>query len=234
MVRHPTRKRFELQSWIQLSPYENCHAQRARGKPENEDFLLARRHPGGGDRFICILADGQGGQSNGALAARVACESAWSRAIEASFDTLLAPRAWEAELFAVDQAVCRTGGFTTLIALAVDPDSVAGASSGDSKVFFLGHESGSEIEEWTSRQRKNPPVGSGEAVFASFAANTTGGGRMLIVSDGVWKYCGYEAIRSALQVADLADAPALLKSATPRRSGASLPDDFSVIAVEVE
>ncbi|HSI61954.1 MAG TPA: hypothetical protein VLE43_02515 [Candidatus Saccharimonadia bacterium] len=206
------------------------------GKAVNEDFLIARRHPSGGERYVCLLADGQGGRTNGALAARTACETAWSRATEHSFESLLQPSTWSTLLYAADNAVCGTEGYTTLVALALDGTTALGASCGDSKVFFVKkwQDAGeAQIEEWTSRQRKNPPVGSGEAVFEPFASDLTEDGRILVLSDGVWKYCGVEAIRAAFQMPDFADAPGWLRSATLKRAGTSLPDDFSVIAVEV-
>jgi serine/threonine protein phosphatase PrpC len=42
------------------------------GKERNEDFLIAFKHPSGGNRYVCILADGQGGRANGAEAAQTA------------------------------------------------------------------------------------------------------------------------------------------------------------------
>lgn len=205
------------------------------GKEVNEDFVLARRHPSGGERYVCVLADGQGGRSNGALAARSACEVVWARAKEHPFDALRQPSTFSTLMYAADNAACRTGGFTTLVALALDGSTVVGSSCGDSKVFFARKPDGSgelEIIEWTARQQKNPPVGSGEALFAPFSYTGVDGGRILMLSDGVWKYCGFEAIRAAFELPSFADAPSLLRAATLKRSGSSLPDDFSVIAVE--
>jgi serine/threonine protein phosphatase PrpC len=205
------------------------------GKEVNEDFVLARRHPSGGDRYVCVLADGQGGRSNGALAARTACEIVWARAMEHPFDSLLRHSSFSTLMYAADNAVCRTEGYTTLVALALDETSVVGASSGDSKVFFARKSNGSgelEIVEWTARQQKNPPVGSGEAMFTPFSCAEVDEGRILMLSDGVWKYCGFEAIRAAFELASFADAASVLKAATLKRSGSSLPDDFSVIAIE--
>jgi hypothetical protein len=207
------------------------------GKEVNEDFLMTHRHPSGGERYVCLLADGQGGRSNGAAAARAACETALARALEHPFESLLRPSTWTTILHATDNAVCRTEGYTTLVALALDGTVAMGASCGDSKVFFVKNwqDAGeAEIAEWTSRQRKNPPVGSGEAVFEPFACDLTEGSRILVLSDGVWKYCGFDAIRVAFQMPDFADAPVWLKSATLKRVGTSLPDDFSVIAIDVE
>lgn len=211
------------------------------GKEVNEDFVFARRLPSGGDRYVCILADGQGGRANGALAARAACEAVWARALEHPFDALLQPSMWTILLYAADQAVCRTGGYTALVALAVDGSFVVGASCGDAKVFFsqkngtaplLRAARALEVTEWTARQQKNPPVGSGDAVFVPFSSNELGGGRILMLSDGVWKYCGFDAIRSAFGMPVFQESSTVLRAATVKRAGVNLPDDFSVIAVE--
>ncbi|QIF01298.1 hypothetical protein [Roseimicrobium sp. ORNL1] len=58
-------------------------------------------------------------------------------------------------------------------------------------------------------------------------------GRILILSDGVWKYCGFEAIKAAFEMSSFVDAASFLRAATQKRAGSGLPDDFSVIAVEL-
>jgi len=206
------------------------------GKVVNEDFVFARRHPSGGERYVCVLADGQGGRSNGALAARTACETVWARSMEHPFDSLLQPSIFSTLMYAADNAVCRTEGYTTLAALALDGSTVLGASCGDSKVFFAPGQGGGdewEIIEWTAKQRKNPPVGSGEAMFTPFSHSDVSGGRILMLSDGVWKYCGFDAIKTCFEMASFADAASTLRAATLKRAGLSLPDDFSVIAVDL-
>jgi hypothetical protein len=210
----------------------STHSEPSAGH-DNEDFVIARRHPSGGDRFVCALADGQGGQSNGAQASRAACESLWKLASQRSFDELLSVESWTGLLFAVDSAAASTGGFTTLAALALDAGSALCASCGDSKVYFAAQDTKSRIVEWTERQHKNPPVGSGEAFFRTQSWNIVGWGRVLMLSDGVWKYCGYEAIQAAFALPDFSGAAQLLKAKTLARTGTSLPDDFSVIAIDV-
>jgi serine/threonine protein phosphatase PrpC len=203
------------------------------GKLLNEDYLIARRHPQSSDGYICLLADGQGGQSNGALAAKAACETAWRLASESSFDSLLNISGWQEILAQADLAALTTGGFTTLIAIALNHDLASGASSGDCKAYFTQPNQNHDLTEWTRHQRRNPPVGSGEADFVPFLAHSIANGRLLIVSDGVWKYCGYEALRSATQTPDPASAITLLRTAVLQNSGSNLPDDFTVIAITI-
>ena len=110
----------------------------AGGKIANEDYLISRRHPASDSIYICLLADGQGGRANGALAARTACEAAWNFVVSLSRDQLFDDGTWIRVLEHADRETVQTGGCTTLIALAVDHGRVAGASCGDSKVFFDG------------------------------------------------------------------------------------------------
>jgi PPM family protein phosphatase len=202
------------------------------GKPENEDYIIARRHPRSWETYICLLADGQGGRPNGATAAKVACEKAWSLASELPSESLLNSASWNDILKSVDVAVSSTGGFTTLIAVVVTRDCVSGASVGDSKLYFKGPAS-NEIEDWTNRQRKNPPVGSTSADFTSFSHSNLRHGRILIVSDGAWKYAGYEALKSSFEK-PVGEVASHIKTAIFSRGGSALPDDLSTIAIDFD
>lgn len=204
----------------------------AGGKPVNEDFILARRHPMDESIWICCIADGQGGRSNGASAAKMACEAFFQSARAVFPAELFKDRTIPGLLSLVDGRVSITGGFTTLAVLVLDRDSASGASSGDSKIFTrdqLGN-----VAEITASQRKNPPVGSGDAVFEPFMAHAIGGSRVLMVTDGVWKYAGFENIRRALESPEVEQVPELLRRETLARSGSSLPDDFSIIAIQID
>lgn len=203
----------------------------AGGKPVNEDFILLRRHPASHDSYLCFLADGQGGRSHGAEASRKACEAAWELASGLSVEHLREGLRWVSILQQVDAQVGSTGGYTTLIALIVGPGFAVGASSGDSKIYYAKSGPVTDLTEWTSQQRKNPPVGSGGADFVPFEFENLTGGRVLIASDGVWKYCGYEALRKSFE-SPIAEVSQALKQAIFQRSGPHLPDDFSVLVVD--
>ncbi len=202
------------------------------GKVHNEDYVLSRRHPADSSVFICVLADGQGGRSNGAEAAKTACESVWNEASGLPPRSLFEGETWLRIMDTADRAAALTGGFTTLVAVAINRDSASGASSGDSKAFFKpGGEH--ELSEWTAHQRKNPPIGSESADAVPFVFQTIAGGRLLMSSDGLWKYCGYEALRAAfdLPIDSMTDH---FRTAILGRSGSSLPDDLSLIAVDFD
>lgn len=204
----------------------------AGGKVLNEDYIIARRHPSASDTYLCLLADGQGGRAHGALAARTACESAWTHAINQPVHALFEDGTWLNILQHADQETSLTTGFTTIIGLAVTRDFVAGASSGDSKVFFK-HPSRIDLDEWTAHQLKNPPVGSQSADFVPFMCHAIGNGRFMLLSDGVWKYCGYDALKQSFELpaSSVADH---LRKAVLSRAGSTLPDDFSIITVDIQ
>lgn len=196
------------------------------GHPLNEDYVLARVHPAEADLVICLLADGMGGRANGAAAARATCEAAWRAASALRPQALRDPAAWRSVLAAGDRAAVEAQGFTTLLGLAADRAQVCGGSCGDSKAFSL---AGSEWVEWTAHQRKHPPVGSGAAVFETFAGPRHG--RVLLVSDGVWKYSGQEALRRSFTLGAGSEVIDSLRRAALLPAG-GLPDVFSLIALE--
>jgi serine/threonine protein phosphatase PrpC len=209
----------------------HCRSE-AGGKNESEDFVFTRRHPGAVDTYICVLADGQGGRANGAAAAKTACESVWQIASQHPQNTLFSGDAWLEILRKVDQQVVETGGYTTVVAVAISRHGAAGASSGDSKAYFK-MPLQKEATEWTARQRKNPPVGSGSADFVPFAHQGIGGGRLLIVSDGAWKYCSYESLVESFDLSSDASIERIRQSVI-QRNGSTLPDDFSAVVINVE
>lgn len=53
---------------------------------------------------------------------------------------------------------------------------------------------GDRIDELTRGQRKNPPVGSGESPAVFFEASLAPSSRLLVMTDGVWKYVGWERL----------------------------------------
>jgi PPM family protein phosphatase len=201
-------------------------------KPSNEDYVIARAHPLSDKGYVCLLADGQGGRDNGAAASRAACEAVWSYAAGLPFKQLFHRGEWLRILRQADQDVSRTGGFTTLIALAVYSTHAAGASNGDSKTLFMRRRESFEVIEWTQKQRKNPPVGSGAADFQPFSYRTKSGDRILMLSDGAWKYCGADTLRLAFHY-PAAEVSYLLKRSV-LKSRPTLPDDFSVLVIDAD
>ena len=201
------------------------------GHRVNEDAFVARPHTTDQDSWLICLADGQGGRAGGAQASQLACKTAADLAVKAPADDLVESSVWQSILAKADATVAAdpAAGCTTLIGLGVRSDQIAGASSGDSAAVLF---SNGTAQELTARQFKNPPVGSGEATFIPFEARPVRPWQLLVMSDGVWKYAGWDKIRD---LAASTTGPELLtqlqEAARLRRTGA-FPDDFTVILIE--
>jgi hypothetical protein len=165
----------------------------------NEDAFSVGSHPEDARWTMCFLADGQGGQVGGARAARLACESAMTSCLKRSPPSLGVVSTWLSLLAEVDREVTRDpeAGFTTLIAFCLTPTHLLGASHGDS-ALWIANADGS-VEDLTTHQIKNPPVGSGAAAFVPFARTLPRMWTTLAMSDGLWKYAGSAAIASAIR-----------------------------------
>jgi hypothetical protein len=120
-------------------------------------------------------------------------------------------------------------GFTTLVGLCVYRGRVVGASCGDSAALLV---SGGKARELTAGQQKNPPVGSGTAVAVPFAAAVAEPWRVLAMSDGVWKYAGWDRVA---EIAGRAPGPLViteLQAAARLRGSGRFQDDFTVVVLE--
>ena len=194
----------------------------AGGHAVSEDAFEVHRHPSDPDCWLCFLADGQGGQSGGAEAARIACRVASGAAFQLSPQQLSEPSMWITLLKQADAAVCADpdAGFTTLIGLCITGDALHGALSGDGAVLVVSE--GGVPRQATADQLKNPPVGSGAARFVPFSASLAGRWSVLAMSDGVWKYVGWERIFEAVATHRGPSLVAALQGAARlRRSGNS-------------
>src|SRR5439155_3667592 len=159
---------------------------------ENEDSFIVRPHPNDANCLLCAVADGVGGQSLGGPAARLACQACMDRASRTALDRLASPTSWADIVRQTDHAVAgdRSAGLTTLIGLSVSGKRVDGASVGDSAAVIL--ELGKPMRLLTEHQRKDPPVGSGGAIGTGFSCEMIAPWKLLVMTDGVWKYAGWE------------------------------------------
>jgi hypothetical protein len=204
---------------------------RAGGHADNEDAFAVLPHPGAPDLLLCAVADGQGGQPGGGPAARLACSATIEAASRARPADLLRPETWADLLGEADRAVARddAAGYTTLVALCVQGDALCGASSGDSGAAVVSAGQAGVI--LTARQVKNPPGGSGAALFVPFACRLLSPWTVLALTDGVWKYTGWEAVLSAAGLPSPAEViDELLRRATLPGSG-GLQDDFTLVVL---
>jgi serine/threonine protein phosphatase PrpC len=205
----------------------------AGGHPTNEDAFALHPLPNRDGR-VAALADGQGGRAGGKRAAQLACEAAGRYAAALAADRPLDGTLWTEILAAADTAVTADpdAGFTTLVGLSVEGDSVAGASCGDSAAVAVCAARAPKV--LTSRQFKNPPVGSGAADFVPFELKLDAPWRLLVMSDGVWKYASWDRVWDC--AAQLAGEELIeeLKAAARLPLTGEFPDDFTVVLVESE
>lgn len=194
----------------------------------NEDLVRVARHASGA--MLCILADGMGGQFGGARAAAVAVEKSIESALALSANDLRREAHWvQVASVADDTAEADIeAGFTTLIALCIDEDTVCGASCGDSAVLLMNSDKPILL---TENQRKNPPVGSGDAQPTSFSQKLKAQWKLLVMSDGVWKFVGRDSIIKTCHTANGTDLILSLRESAAGQSG-KLPDDFSMALFE--
>ena len=203
----------------------------AGGHPTNEDSFAIEYHPEDSNCLVGVVADGQGGRAGAYAAAQIACRTTLETALSYSARQLVRPGTWPAILGAADRAVHDSpeAGFTTLVAACIMKTQVCGASSGDSAAIAVSGRN--SHEQLTSKQIKNPPVGSGLAVFVPFASRLVAPWLVVLMSDGVWKFAGWDMIDS---IVTRQHGDAMMESL---RASARLPgsegyqDDFTVLAV---
>ncbi len=200
--------------------------------PTNEDAFEIIQHPSEPSCWIGALADGQGGQSGGGEAARLACRVIMEAISAQRIASVAVAATWIDALRRADERVCadRIAGYTTLIGFAVAGGHVIGASNGDS-ALWLRCQDGS-IVDVTEHQAKNPPIGSGFARPTPFAAKLSSSWAILAMSDGVWKAVGRgRVVELLVQCRGQALIDALLTEARLPWSG-GLGDDFTAVMLE--
>jgi hypothetical protein len=197
----------------------------AGGHPENEDAFVVRQLSGEPEELLVCVADGQGGRAGGAKAARLACDTV------ANFPEL---RALTRAFIRADAAVTADpdAGLTTLAGFILSGDTLRGVSSGDSAVLAV---SGLiDVKELTAQQFKNPPVGSGEAVFVPFEVELVRPWKVLAMTDGVWKYAGWSRIDDLATTLSGEKLLAALQAAARLPRTGQFQDDFTVVLVEAD
>jgi serine/threonine protein phosphatase PrpC len=117
----------------------------------------------------------------------------------------------------------KIGQATAVIAIIID-GQVWGASVGDSGAWLI---SSSGIVDLTQNQKRKPFLGSSNAVPIGFGPQVCEN-RLLLGSDGLFKYVADERIRDLSSSLPLAHAAAALVDSARLPSGA-LQDDVAVI-----
>ena len=204
----------------------------AGGHPVNEDAFVLRPLWHDPDCWLVCVADGQGGRAGGASAAQLACRTV----SETMGNSVSTP--WNEIAALADVAVTANpaAGFTTLVALTVDESSgvqaVTGVSCGDSAALAVWGDGLMRV--LTSRQFKNPPVGSGDATFVPFERELTRPWRVLVMSDGVWKYAGWDRVWASAARLSGEELLADLQVAARLKITGEFQDDFTIVLLESE
>jgi serine/threonine protein phosphatase PrpC len=178
---------------------------------------------------FAVLADGAGGMAGAAEAAEtvITIASQWDPCdVLASCGGGAASRL---EAMDMDHALARAahGGQCTAVVVALDGESVAGASVGDSAAWMVGE----DLVNLTASQHRKPLVGSGRAVAVPFVADLSGR-RVLVASDGLWKYAHAARVREIATIEDSEDAATRLLELVRLPSG-KLQDDVSIALLAV-
>ena len=202
------------------------------GHATNEDAFTIEPHPRDSSCYVCAVADGQGGRAGGRDASQIACLATIETALSYSPKQLARPKSWPTILRAADDAVRDSpdAGFTTLVAACITPSMVCGASSGDSAAIVL--TAGNDYQQLTQNQIKNPPVGSGVAEFITFTSPLVAPWLVLLMSDGVHKYAGWNTIASVITQNDGQAIIDSLKLSARLPGSGEFQDDFTVLAVQ--
>jgi serine/threonine protein phosphatase PrpC len=196
-------------------------AHRVENGGRGEERLLVEQY---GTRTLAVVADGAGGTGGGAAAAAMACSIAAQRLRTGGAGT---PEDWARCLYEADQAVVRCGGQCTAVVVEISEGRLVGASVGDSGAWML---TGREIVDLTEEQQRKPLLGSDEVVPVGFGPIELSG-RLLIATDGLFKYATESDIAQRAMGLSINDAVDQLIAGVRLRSGA-LQDDVGIILIE--
>jgi serine/threonine protein phosphatase PrpC len=173
-----------------------------------------------GNGHLLLVADGAGGLSGGAAAAEAVLQSA-RRLIHQP-----RPADWAQWLEHLDQELQSIGETTAVVAFCAQGE-ICGASVGDSGIWLL---DAMDCVDLTEHQRRKPLLGSGGALAVHFGPRTANG-RLLLASDGLFKYVPHDRIQRLVRTLPIDAAAAALIEAARLPSG-GLCDDIAVVIAE--
>lgn len=196
-------------------------AQRVEKGGRGEDRVLVEH---GGLRTLAVVTDGAGGTGGGAAAAAMTCSIAARRLQTGGTGTA---EEWARCLYEVDRALVQTGGQCTAVVVEISEGRVFGASVGDSGAWML---NGETVIDFTENQHRKPLLGSDEALPTGFGPIELSG-RLLIATDGLFKYATESDIAKRAMGVPLSEAIDRLIAGVRLKSGA-LQDDVGIILIE--
>lgn len=183
------------------------------------------------NHWIIVVADGAGGTGGSTQAAQAVCDG-----VLAEFNTHTGTSKdtrWGAFLLDLDRKMPRIcdGGQTTAVVIDINNGLITGASVGDSQAWLV---TDTTTLDLTLHQQRQPLLGSGEANpigLRSIYMNGQNPGRLLVGSDGLFKYAQPGSIASLARSSDLGNAVNNLVDSVRLKNGA-LPDDVAVVLCE--
>lgn len=104
-----------------------------------------------------------------------------------------------------------------------------GVSKGDSAVALFLNDKFVLLNE---HQHKSPPIGSGTARLMPFSARIDEPWKLLLMSDGLWKFIGRETIIKRCGTESGQELISSLRDVAAKNTGGTLLDDFSLILIE--
>lgn len=197
-------------------------AKRIEAADRGEDRLVVARTDSG---TIFVVADGAGGVGGAAIAAQFVCDFLIARSAQATGNSDF----WADALRSADIALAADShaGLTTAVVVEVRGATLCGASVGDSCAWLMTE---SSIVDLTVNQSRKPLLGSGAARPVAFGLSPLKG-RLLVATDGIFKYARREVIAACALNGPLEDAADALVDAVRLRSR-RLQDDVALILLE--
>ncbi len=194
-------------------------ARRIISGSRDEDRARVTQHEG---FTTIVVADGAGGVGGGRVAAETLCARVGGVRPSAALD-------WSEVLGSSDNYLARhgTGGLTTGVVVEVAARSIRGSSVGDSGAWLL-HDG--RLEDLTMAQHRKPLIGTGAAVPVTFGP-VPFQGRLLVASDGLFKYASRQVLMTAMNLGTIEEAVDRLVDAV-RLPNRGLQDDVAVVLAE--
>jgi serine/threonine protein phosphatase PrpC len=198
-------------------------------------FVTARQiHAGGkelqdraeifwlGSNLVLVVADGAGGRSGAAEAAKFVTRQVKQTLYSAN----LSPKGLGEFLKSIDLQMVAAGnvGETTCVIVVLSETGIVGASVGDSEAWCI---STSGVDNLTGNQSRKPFLGMGGSTPFGFARDSLKG-TLLVASDGLLKYTSTERIAEVI-LADEVEKSAQNLVGLVRYTSGALPDDISIL-----
>lgn len=175
---------------------------------------------------VVVVADGAGGTGSGSVAAEMTCAACMQAVAKPAPRTA---QTWEEVLIEADLSVGRlaNGGQSTAVVVEIVDGTVFGASVGDSGAWIV-NENG--VTDLTENQRRRPLIGFGGVGPVGFSISDFSG-RLLVATDGLFKYARRARIAELVRQGTLEEAVSAL-IAEVRLPNGSYQDDIAIVLCE--